>query len=173
MLHAIGRKQHSEELVDLLLACHGRIRTFIDLAIAIGEREEASDDDVADGSARVQRYFSEALPLHVEDEEEGVLRVSTAWSPEVDAALDRMCEEHDRHAAPLRRLLDLCASLRATPRDATARAALAAVGRQLLTELEPHLEAEERIVFPAIRALLSIEEQHAIVRELRARRQPP
>jgi iron-sulfur cluster repair protein YtfE (RIC family) len=173
MLHAIGRKQHSEELVDLLLACHGRIRTFIELAIAIGERPDASADDIADGSTRVQRYFSEALPLHVEDEEEGVLPRLHGRSPVVDAALDRMCEEHDQHEAPLRQLLALCASLRSTPGDATARAALAGAGRQLLAALEPHLEAEERVIFPAIRALLTADEQREIVGELRARRQPP
>lgn len=172
MLHAIGKKQQSEELVDLLLGCHGRIRTFIDLAIAIGEREEASDDVVVDGSARVQRYFSEALPLHVEDEEEVLPRLH-GRSPEVDAALDVMCAEHDAHAPSLRRLLDLCATLRAAPSDASVRAALAGASRQLLAELEPHLAAEERIVFPAIRALLTLDEQRAIVGELRLRRRPP
>ena len=173
MLHAIGKKQQSEELVDLLLGCHGRIRTFLAIAIAIGEKAEASDDDVADGGARVQRYFSEALPLHVEDEEEGVLPRLHGRSPEVDAALDTMCDEHDQHEAPLRHLLELCARLRSTPGDAATRAALAGAGRHLLAVLEPHLEAEERVVFPAIRALLSAEEQLAIVGELRARRRPP
>jgi len=173
MLHSIGRKPHSEELVDLLLGCHGRIRTFLELAIAIGDRADASDDDVVDGSARVHRYFAEALPFHVEDEEEGVLPRLHGRSPEVDAALDRMCEEHEQHAAPLRRLLAICVSLRASPGSASARIAIAATARELFTELEPHLQAEERVVFPAIRALLTPEEQLAIVRELRARRRPP
>lgn len=174
MLHAIGRRPpQSEEIVDLLLACHGRIRTFIAMAIAIGERDDASDDDVADASARVQRYFSEALPLHVEDEEEGVLPRLHGRAAELDAALERMSEEHDRHAPLLRRLLDACAALRTSPRDAPARAEIAAAARELVAEFEPHLAAEERVVFPAIRALLTTEEQHAIVRELRARRQPP
>lgn len=173
MLHAIGRKPQSEELVDLLLACHGRIRTFLELAIAVGERTDASDADVADGSARVQRYFLEALPLHVEDEEQGVLPRLLGRSREVDAALDRMCEEHDRHTAPQRRLLELCAALRADPRDARARGAIAGAAAHLLAELEPHLEAEERVVFPAIRTLLTLDEQRAIVGELRARRRPP
>jgi len=173
MLHAIGRKQQSEDLVDLLLACHGRIRMFLELAIAIGERADASEDDVVDGTSRVQRYFSQALPLHVEDEEQGVLPRLQGRSSEVDAAIERMCEEHDRHVAPLRRLLALCGSLCAAPRDAVARTEITDAGRQLLAEVEPHLEAEERIVFPAIRALLTLEEQRAIVQELRRRRQPP
>lgn len=169
----IGRTRPSEDLVDLLLACHGRIRSFVALAIAIGERADATDDDVAQASASVHRYFSIALPLHVEDEELGILSRLHGRSPEVDAALDRMCDEHDRHTAPLRRLLALCTALQVEPGDLAARAALADVAGELATEFGPHLKAEETIVFPAIAALLSADEQRAVVRELRARRQPP
>lgn len=83
-----------------------------------------------------------------------------------------MCDEHDHHTAPLRRLLALCTTL-VEPGDLTARAALAEVAGELATEFGPHLKAEETIVFPAISALLSADDQGAIVRELRARRQPP
>lgn len=172
-MHTIGRAQRSEEIVDLLLACHGRIRSFAAMAVAVGERTDLTDDDVVDGCARVQRYFSEALPLHMEDEEDGVLPRLHGRSPELDAALETMSEEHDAHAVLLRQLLALCASLRVDPRDANARAALGPVAKQLLVELEEHLAAEERIVFPAIRELLTSEQQAEMVRELRARRQPP
>lgn len=67
----------------------------------------------------------------------------------------------------------MSATLMATPSDPSARAALAGAGRQLLAELEPHLAAEERIVFPAILVLLTLDEQRAIVDELRQRRRPP
>lgn len=170
MLHSIGKKQISEELVDLLLACHGRIRTFLDLAIAIGERTDASDEDVIDASARVRRYFADALPLHVEDEEEGVLPRLHGRSAALDAALDRMCVEHDDHLPPLRRLLALCASLPDHPGDAQARAELGRAAVELRDALEPHLREEESVVFQAIRELLSPEERRAIVAELRARR---
>lgn len=173
MLHSIGRKQHSEELVDLLLACHGRIRTFVEMAAAIGERTDVPDDEVVDGSARIARYFAEALPLHEEDEEVSVLPRLHGRSFELDVALERMAEEHDRHAAVIRQLRTLCASLGTSPRDATTRAALAHTARLLAVAILPHLEAEERVVFPAIRTLLTIDEQRAIVAELRARRRAP
>jgi iron-sulfur cluster repair protein YtfE (RIC family) len=173
MLHSIGKKEHSEEVVDLLLACHGRIRSFIDLAVAIGERTDASPESIADGSARVHRYFSVALPLHVADEEEGVLPRLEGRSTELDAALERMCEEHHLHQSWIRQLIAGTASLSSDPGDARARAELAVTAAQLRVGFEPHLEQEERVIFPAIRSLLPIAEQHAIVRELRARRQPP
>jgi iron-sulfur cluster repair protein YtfE (RIC family) len=171
MLHSIGRRAKSEDLVALLLDCHGRIRTFTGMAIVAGDRMEAPLEDVVDACRRVERYFRQALPLHVQDEEESVLPRLIGRSAELDAALARMREEHELHAEPLGRLLALGAVVRATPDDAGARAALASVGRQLTTAFEPHLEAEERVVFPAIRALVSTEEQAAILGELRARRQ--
>ena len=159
----IGRKQAGETLVGLLLGCHERIRSFLAMAALIDSA--APDVDVADAAARVRRYFSQALPLHVEDEEESILPRLQGRSPEVDAALDRMHSEHLEHVAPLRSFLDrlrepLCA-----------RKELASSAKALLAAFEPHLEAEERVVFPAINALLTFDEQQAIVRELRARRQ--
>jgi iron-sulfur cluster repair protein YtfE (RIC family) len=173
MLHAIGRKQPSANLVDLLLACHGRIRQFLDMAIAVGEHRDVPVEDIVEGAQRVRRYFSEALPLHVEDEEEGVLPRLRGRSLELDIALERMSEEHDRHLAPLRRLRELTAAVAASPRDGEARLDLVHVARQLRADLEPHLEAEERTVFPAIQTLLTREEEQAIVSELRARRRAP
>ena len=170
MLHSIGKKVESEELVDLLLACHGRIRSFLELAIAIGERADASNDDVVEASASIRRYFADALPLHVEDEEEGVLPRLHGRSPAVDAALDRMCVEHDDHLPALRRFLALCASLPDHPGDAQARADLARAAKELRDVLDPNLREEEQVIFEAIRKLLSSEERRAIVSELRARR---
>lgn len=170
MLHSIGKRDRSEDLVDLLLACHGRIRSFLDLAIAIGERADASDDDVVDASTRVRRYFADALPLHVEDEEEGVLPRLHGRSAVLDAALDRMCKEHDDHMPALRRLLALCASLPEKPGDLRARAELGRAASELRDVLEPHLREEESVVFEGIRGLLTPEERREIVSELRARR---
>lgn len=172
MLHAIGKTpgKKSEELVDLLLACHGRIRHFLDVAVAIGELAGASNDDVVEASANVRRYFADALPLHVEDEEEGVLPRLQGRSAALDAALARMSAEHEEHLPLQRRLLALCAALPDRPGDANARAELGRAARDLRAALEPHLRAEESVVFAAIRELLSAEERAAIVTELRARR---
>lgn len=171
MLHTIGKKQSSDgDLVDMLLECHGRIRNFSGLAIAVGERADVSPSEVAEVCARVERYFSQALPLHVRDEEESILPRLRGRSAAVDAALDRMHEQHALHEDILGRMLASCAALRANPEAPDARGALLAVARPLWSVFEPHLEAEEQIIFPAIRALLSPEERAAIVGELRERR---
>jgi iron-sulfur cluster repair protein YtfE (RIC family) len=170
MLHTLGRRAKSEDLVELLLDCHGRIRTFTGMAIVTGDRLDAPLEDVVDACRRFERYFRQALPLHVRDEEDSVVPRLLGRSSDVDEALARMREEHEAHAEPLGRLLALGGVVRATPDDEGARAALATVGRQLSTAFEPHLAAEERVVFPAIRALVSSDEQAAILGELRARR---
>lgn len=170
MLHAIGRKQRSDDLVGLLLDCHQRIRTFSGLAVAVGEHVEASPSEVVEACGRVERYFSEALPLHVQDEEQSVLPRLHGRSHDIDEALERMREQHSHHVDLLRRLLELSASVRAAPEDEAARAKLHDVALELQAEFEPHLQAEERILFPAIRSLVSTKEQEVIVGELRARR---
>ncbi|MDB4934994.1 MAG: hypothetical protein JWP87_1966 [Labilithrix sp.] len=171
MLHAIGRKQRARGgLVETLLDCHLRIRTFSGLAVAVSERSAASLVEVVHVCARVERYFIDALPLHVRDEEESILPRLRGRSPSLDAALERMHEQHDMHVPLLERLLASSAALRADPGDTSARAALHAVAMPLRSVLEPHLRAEEDIVFPAVRELLSADEQAAVVIEMKRRR---
>lgn len=171
MLHAIGRKQRSDDLVGLLLDCHQRIRTFAGLAVAVSERMDALPGEVVEVCRRVERYFSEALPLHVQDEEESILPRLHGRSHDIDVALERMREQHDRHLDLLRGLLELSAAVRMAPGDEAVRWMLHDVALELQADFEPHLQAEERIIFPAIRSLVSTKEQQDIVGELRARRQ--
>lgn len=170
MLISIGRKQETEDLLDLLMACHARIRSFSALAVALSEREGLSADEVVDACDRVSRYFSEALPLHARDEEESLLPRLMGRDPALDAALTRMRDEHGEHRGPLQELLSRCAIVRAAPTEATLRAAMAPVARDLRAQFEAHLWLEESVVFPAVRARLSQDERRAVVAELRARR---
>jgi len=136
MVFTIGRRDEEGDVVDLLLACHARIRRFIDLA------QRAGDD--AEVRATVIRYFTEALPLHVADEEELI-------APRV--ATGEMHAEHVSHEPLLARL---CAG------DFT-------VAPELAVLFDQHLAAEERDVFPAVRGLPQ-PEQDAIRAAMRARR---
>ena len=170
MLHTIGRKQATADLVGMLVECHGRIRSFSALAIMAGERTDAPHDEIVDACARVERYFGVALPLHVRDEEESVLPRLRGRSIEIDAALDRMHDEHALHAPLLERLLAACVAVRAAPGEESLRASLLAAAHALDAAFAPHLQSEEEIVFPALRALVPANEQLEIVAELRARR---
>lgn len=171
MLIDLGRKKAPEDVVDLLLDCHTRIRSFSRLAQRIAEAEGVPDEEVAEAAARVRRYFSVALPFHVADEEESILPRLLGKDAAVDAALRRMEDEHEGHVEPLRRVVAICSTLATHPGELAAhRGELARVADELVREFDAHLESEEAVVFPAIRAHLAPEERAAIFDEVRQRR---
>jgi iron-sulfur cluster repair protein YtfE (RIC family) len=174
MMQTIGRgpRQVNHDLVDLLLECHERIRAFGALARKLGEQSDFGSDDVVEASLGVVRYFTQALPLHVQDEEQSILPRLKGKQPAVDAALAQMQAQHASHQRPLERVVAICGDL---ARRATGAPELGAelhgLAQRLERELLEHLELEETVIFPAITLHLSADEQAAIVRELRARRQ--
>jgi len=173
MVISIGanRARRSEgDPVEMLEHCHARIRTFSNLALAAGTKD-APDDERRDACARVERYFSIALPLHVRDEEDSVLTRLAGKDSEVDRALATMEDQHDRHEAQLAELLAATREVGERPGDQAARDRLAAAAKVIVDEFTVHLEMEERILFPAIGRLLSPEAKAEIVAEQRARRQ--
>jgi len=171
MLIGIGPKRPSEDVVDALLECHERIRRFSELARRLGEQIEPSESEVKAAAAGIHRYFSEALPLHVRDEEESIAPRLSGLAGEVGRALQRMTREHSEHQGPLGELLALCRTLRERPSEyPEVRERLARVARGLERDFAAHLENEERHVFPAIREKLSPRVRDEIAIEIRARR---
>ncbi|OQX66650.1 MAG: hypothetical protein B6A08_19455 [Sorangiineae bacterium NIC37A_2] len=169
-LSSSPRESTPKDLVDLLLECHGRIRQFVRLAREAGTNFEAPHEQIARACADVERYFAEALPLHVADEELSIEPRLRGLSPEVDRALDWMHVEHRSHELPLALLLGAAAEVQNDPKDRRARAALAQSACELDAAFEKHLAEEENVIFPAIRALLSPETQETLRDELRERR---
>jgi iron-sulfur cluster repair protein YtfE (RIC family) len=176
---AIGPRRSGNGTADrsdpaaALLECHERIRQMAALGRALAGADAGRADEIRDAATRVGRYFAEALPYHVEDEEESLLPRLRGREPELDAALDRMRAEHVQHEALLSRLLAACGELAEQPERLTAvRAELDTVSAQLATEFAAHLDSEERIVFPAMRRLLTDDERAEIRAEMRLRRSP-
>jgi iron-sulfur cluster repair protein YtfE (RIC family) len=173
MLHSMGRKTQGNDLESLLTDCHARIRSFLALALSVGASPDAPALENVEACARIERYFTLALPLHVRDEEESVLPRLYGSAPDVDAALACMRDEHTVHVEGIDDLVERCAAVRLRPEDASGYPALLDTARALQGELEPHLQAEERVIFPAIRAFISPGKQRVIIDELRARRTSP
>lgn len=173
-MRTIGRgpRQVSDGLVGLLLECHERIRTFGALARKVGEQSDYGSDDVIEASLGVVRYFTQALPLHVEDEEQSILPRLLGKQLAVDRGLALMQSQHASHQRPLERVVALCGDLaKRSAGAAELGAELRPLAQRLELELLEHLDLEEIVIFPAITLHLSADEQAAIVRELRARRQ--
>lgn len=170
MLLSLGRRSVSSDLVDLLLECHSRIRSFVDIASQVGAREELLAEEVHNACERCERYFTLALPLHVLDEEESLLPRLRGVDPAVDAALVAMHQQHEEHGPLLAAFLEALRAVRADPADRAKRRCLFEATAALERAFEEHLTNEERVIFPAVRKHLRPEIQAQILSELRARR---
>lgn len=161
------------DAVELLLACHGRIRQFTALGMRLLDAHDAPADQIADAGRSLARYWGVALPLHVADEDVSIAhRVAPLHKPtEVVDAIREMTAQHlsiDRH---------LDALVPAWTRIAQDASALQAVRSVLeskmpkLAQLMPgHLAIEEATIFPWMRASLSHDDLGAIHAEMRGRR---
>lgn len=159
--------------MDLLVECHQRIRSFAALARKVSEQSDYGSDDVVEACLGVVRYFTQALPLHVEDEEQSILPRLVGKQSTVDEALTLMHSQHVSHERPLERLVALCGDMaKRSANVGELGADLPLLAQTLEHELLEHLALEESVIFPAIKRYLSGDEQAEIVRELRARRQP-
>jgi iron-sulfur cluster repair protein YtfE (RIC family) len=151
MIVKLGARTTGEDVVDLLASCHERIRKFSAMACAIANGQGA---DLNEAAGAVRRYFAEAFPLHVADEEE-LLDLPA-----------RIHDEHVAHQVDVDRLVALCAGIEA---GGPVPPELGPLAEKLRIELDEHLAIEERDVFPAIRALPGAE--RARMRDaIRARR---
>lgn len=172
MYVSIGKSNVPPGLVGVLFECHQRIRTFGQLAITLATRTDLPSDELSEACIRCIRYFSEALPHHVADEDESIVPRLRGHRPDVDAALQTMSQQHIEHQPLLRDFLQQLHDIQKAPTDLGLRAAFAGQATVLAAEFAKHLELEERVIFPALNTLLTEDERNQIIRELPQRRIP-
>jgi len=158
-----------------LLACHQRIRQFSTTARRLGD-PSISPAEAAEGCRAVRRYFTIALPLHVEDEDRSLLPRLVAARPPSDVSR-ALASMHKEHASIDRTLRDAVALWDRALVDEgawiTERSRIGRVGARIEELFEAHLLLEETFIFPALDTLLAPEDKDAIVSEIRARRAQP
>lgn len=170
MLVSIGARTHGDDVVDLLAACHRHIREHVVLARRLVVRgPESPPEEIRETAARIRRYFEQAFPLHVADEEQSIAPRLAAADGVVIAAVKLMALDHREHQRLIDALIALCVEAEQRPTElARINARLSKVVELVASDLASHLEMEERIVFPALRALPGL---HAEIREeMRQRR---
>lgn len=160
------------DVVDILLACHDRIRRFSDAAVRLAVTPPGTgDEEIRDAATRIRYYFRAAYPAHVEDEDDTLLPRLHGLSAEVDAALATMEHDHDAHGRDMAHLLRLCDALVEAPaRHAVLAAELGEVAAALRDDFARHLAMEELTLFPAVRTRLPHAVQAEMLYEARARR---
>ena len=166
MLLTIGRRPYEPDLVDLLSECHDRIRNFLDLAHRVATTPGLTPEDIRTAAGQVRRYFTQAFPLHMADEEQSIVPRLRGRDDALDTALAQMETDHEEHADLVERLVALCDRVTQDPRQL---AALDETACQLSLALEAHLGLEELVVYPEIDELSAIEIA-AVRAEMRARR---
>jgi hypothetical protein len=169
-LRTAGPAPEAGDAIDDMLACHGRIRRFVELA---GKLAGGPEDQIGDAAAALHRYFSVGLVLHAIDEDISLLpRLGRAAPGAVVLdALSRMVDEHERIETVLGDLLPVWRFLAdGKPRGAPLAHRLAPGAAQLAAVFAAHLELEETVIFPAARRLLPPDELAAMRAEMRARR---
>jgi hemerythrin-like domain-containing protein len=170
---AIGRGARREAgPLEALLDCHERIRRFTAMAIELCRPEVAAAERAA-AAAAVLRYFEEALPRHVEDEEQDLERLLAARAPgaELFGLLGVLGRQHRRLEAELAALTPRWRALAggaSLPADELA--ALGEAAAALADGFDEHLALEERELLPRARAALGHDDLAALAAAMRQRR---
>lgn len=161
----------TEEPVDLLLACHGRLRHFSELSLALATRVDVDGEQIRDASHRLLRYFRVALPLHEADEEQTLAPALAAiMTPQQAEAVEAMRDQHSMLHDVLAELFPHWERAELEP-PAIDRAAIAPHARKLRAILDIHLALEEAVIFP-IASVLPDAERRRLWAEMRGRRSP-
>ena len=158
----------TEEPVDLLLACHGRLRHFSELSLALATRTDIDEEQIRDASHRLLRYFEVALPLHEADEESTIAPALAAVVPPARAALEQMRDQHVLLHDVLAELFPLWRRAEREPASID-RDALGPHARRLAAILDVHLALEETTIFPMVKSIPEVERKR-LWAEMRGRR---
>ena len=155
---------------EMLAACHERFERMLTLLerLAAHVADQGADTQAREAAADVMRYFDLAAPQHHEDEERHVLPLLRAHG---HAALAERL--HAEHAAMVEGWAALRPALDAL-REGNAAAALTPAAQQAWREFaalyRSHAQAEERMAFPTVQALLDATAQRAMGQEMAQRR---
>jgi len=162
----------TEDVVDLLVGCHERIRHFTRVAIKLAHAQGASPEEVTQAAAAAHRYYTVSLPLHEADEEETLRpHLDTLGDYKLHHALLAMTDQHQAIDELLERLLPLLVMVRNNPDTIHAAGPEMCLITKALDEMfRAHLQLEEEAIFPAIRERLSETEQAEMTKEMRDRR---
>lgn len=162
-----------DEPIEMLDACHGRIRAQIEtLARLVAHLPvHGADGDARRAAAAVIRYFELAAPSHHADEEEDVFpalraAATSADRAVVEALLVRLLADHRRMNEARERLLVALRLIAAGEGGALDGDEVESFAGLYLA----HIDAETNELFLLARRLLAVDELARIGRRMAARR---
>lgn len=172
----IGAKLESDftDPIGLLGDCHRRIERFLGVIVAVEEQAGGAELDAEQRRAldTALRYFQQAAPRHVADEEESLFpRLRQSGSAAAIETLRRLEQDHQA-IEPWHAELDrLGRKWLADGRiDLVAARRFQNLARRLQEVYEPHIAVEDGELFPQARQALDVEQLREIGEEMAARR---
>ncbi len=162
-----------DQPVDMWLACHERVQRFAALMTRLAKhvQQHGANEDAQVTAVSIRRYFNEAAPRHHEDEE---LDMFPRLREHLDAEHDRtIVDVLDQVEADHLAMADLWKALD------TELARISHGERVMLTQpaidrfatmYHHHIDAEERVLLPAMQRVLSEDEWRAVGRAMAERR---
>ncbi|UZN48457.1 hemerythrin domain-containing protein [Cupriavidus cauae] len=135
-----------ESPIELLTACHDKVRRFASLCGRLAEHtaRHGADDQARTAAAGIVRYFTIAAPLHHEDEEADLFPALRALGDEtLTAAMQGLEDDHDTLDALWEQARPWLEAVQQGSADAPPEALA-----QFAAHYLRHVEREEREVFP-------------------------
>ena len=162
-----------DEPLELWLACHERVQRFCNLLGRLKEHVEkhGADAEAAESATSIRRYFNEAAPRHHEDEEVDMFprlreRLDSERDKTVLDVLDQVEADHLEMAGLWKRL---DAALAEVSRGRNVALEQPLIDR-FATMYRHHIDAEERVVLPALKKALNRNDWQAVGRSMAERR---
>lgn len=162
-----------DQPVEMWLACHERVQRFAALLGRLAEHlaAQGADEDAQVTATSIRRYFNEAAPRHHEDEEVDMFprlreRLDAERDRTVLDVLDQVEADHLEMAGLWKRLDAVLAEI--------ARGQPVELKQSLIdrfaTMYRHHIDAEERVILPALRKALGKADWQAVGRAMAERR---
>lgn len=85
-----------DEPIEMLLACHGKVRKFCHQLTLLPDflAQNGVNQAACTAIEQIRRYFSQAAPLHHEDEEIDFFPALLKYAPQAQADVDELLRQH-------------------------------------------------------------------------------
>jgi hemerythrin-like domain-containing protein len=167
-----GKSASYEQPFDMMEACHERLDRMLALLAKLKAHlaGKGADEQARQAAKDVMRYFDMAAPQHHRDEELHVFPPLLAQGEAATvAAVHRLQREHGQMEAGWALARETLAAI-AEGRIAALTAAQAKQLDEFASLYAGHIEAEEKVAYPAAKALLDEDAQREMGREMQQRR---
>lgn len=162
-----------DQPIELWLACHERVQRFAALLGRLDDHllRSGNDHDAQASAGSIRRYFNEAAPKHHEDEEVDMLprlraRLAQDREAQMIDVIDQIAADH-AEMARLWQPIDV--ALAAVESGQPVVLPRPAIDRYIAL-YQHHIDAEERVLLPAMQRLFGPQDWQEISRAMAARR---